>query len=168
MAMKYFFDVRVSERIQAWGKPQYMMWYVFAVHLMYVYIASWLIFSALGWLVWWTVPVAAFSAWILTLGTQAIVARERPKFESTTGYKMWWKTYSLPSGHATISAAVATVLLLTTHFPNPIWLVTLAVVYLIVEVLVAIGRIVVGVHYLADVIVGFVLGIVFGVMYSML
>jgi membrane-associated phospholipid phosphatase len=161
-------EQKLTDRIHVWGKPRYKLWYFFAVDLMNVYIVSWLVFAALGWITWWTIPVVAFSSWILTLSAQAVVGRERPKFEASTGYKMWWRTYSLPSGHATISAAVATVMLLETHFPNPLALVAVAVAFVIAEILIGIGRIVVGVHYFADIITGFVLGIAFGVVYSVL
>ncbi|MFA5946905.1 MAG: phosphatase PAP2 family protein [Patescibacteria group bacterium] len=163
--MDFNLDKPLSTRIEAWGKPHYKLWYFFAVQLINVYVIAWVALGLLGWLAWWVLPLIAFSSWILTISTQAIVGRARPKFEEKTGYKMWWRTYSLPSGHATISAAVATVILLQVHFPNPLILVSLAILFVIAEMLIGLGRIVVGVHYFGDVLVGFVLGIGFGVMY---
>ena len=166
--MDFYGDKHLTERIEAWGKPHYKLWYWFAVQLINVYIVFWVAFGLLGWLAWWVLPVIAFSAWLLTIGTQAIVGRERPKFEEKTGYKMWWRTYALPSGHATISAALATVILLQSVGPSLPVLICLGVVFLLMEILIGLGRIVVGVHYLGDVLVGFVLGTAFGVVFSVL
>jgi len=161
-------DHKITNRIRAWGKPHYDLWYALAVQLFYVYLVVWIAFGFLGWLNWWTMPIVAFTAWIITITTQAIVRRERPKFEQTTGYKMWWRTYSLPSGHATISSALATVILLQSHFPSFAILVIVALTFLVVEILIGLGRMVVGVHFLADVLSGFVLGLAFGVVYGLL
>ncbi len=161
-------EQKLTDNIRVWGKPHYDLWYALAVHLLDVYVVVWIAFAALGWLSLWILPAVAFSAWIVTIVTQAIVRRQRPKFEETTGYKMWWRTFSLPSGHATISSAVATVILLQSHFPNPAIFIVLALVFLFAEIFIGLGRVVVGVHYIGDVIAGFVVGAAFGVVWSLL
>ncbi len=166
--MDFNLDKPLSTRIEAWGKAHYKFWYWCAVQLINGYALVWVIFGLLGWLAWWVLPVIAFSAWLLAISTQAIVARERPKFEQKTGYQMWWRTYAFPSGHATISSAVATVILLASVGPSLPVLIALGVVFFIAEILIGLGRIVVGVHYLGDVLVGFGVGIAFGVMFSVL
>ncbi len=66
-------------------------------------------------------------------------------------------SYSMPSGHAATSFAAAVVL--SSFFPQyTIWF------YLLAS-LIALSRVYVGVHYMSDVIVGSVIGIVVGVVY---
>lgn len=161
-------EQNLTDRIHAWGKPHYKLWYFFAVDLFGIYGVVWIAFAILGWLVWWQVPLLAFSSWILTISIQLLVGRDRPKFEESTGYKMWWRTYSMPSGHALITSALGTGILLQSQIPYPGLLICLAIAFLITNILVDIGRVVVGVHYFGDVVVGFVLGIAFGVVYSVL
>ena len=62
--------------------------------------------------------------------------------------------FSFPSGHATLAAAMAVVL--AYHFPKARYLV------IGVALLVGISRIYFGVHYLSDVLAGFMLGIIVG------
>jgi membrane-associated phospholipid phosphatase len=166
--MMSHWEQNLTDRIHAWGKPHYRLWYWFAVELINIYVVAWVVFGLLGWMKWWVIPAVAFAAWILTLCTQAVVGRNRPNFEESTGYKMWWRTYALPSGHATISAAVATVIMFQLHFSNPFVFVLMILLAVIIELLIGLGRIVVGVHYVGDVLVGFVLGIAFGVVYALL
>lgn len=161
-------EQKLTDRIESWGKPHYKFWYACAVDLINLYAVVWAALSALGVIAWWQVPETIFLSWVITLAVQAMVQRERPKFESSTGYKMWWRTYSLPSGHATISAAVATVLLWQIHLINPFLFAAAIALVAIIEILIGLGRIIVGVHYFGDIIAGFVLGIAFGVVYSVL
>jgi undecaprenyl-diphosphatase len=64
-------------------------------------------------------------------------------------------SYSFPSGHATMAAAIAVVLVY--HFPKArYWVVSLSL-------LAGISRIYFGVHYPSDVVAGFILGGIVGV-----
>jgi len=62
--------------------------------------------------------------------------------------------FSFPSGHATLAMAMAVVL--AHHFPK-----ARALVY-VLAVLIGISRVYFGVHYLSDVLAGFILGAVVG------
>jgi undecaprenyl-diphosphatase len=166
--MNITWDHSLTARIRAWGKPRYQLWYFFAVQLLNVYLIAWLVFGVMGWLAWQEIPLTAVIAYVIALLVQALLARERPKFEQTTGYKMWWRTYSCPSGHALIASACATTFLLLTHFPTPLVAGLFGAMFIIAALLIGIGRIVVGVHYFADILLGFVLGITVGVVYSVL
>jgi len=65
-------------------------------------------------------------------------------------------SYSFPSGHATLAAAIAVVLVY--HFPKACyWVVSLAL-------LAGISRIYFGVHYPSDVLAGFIIGAIVGVL----
>ncbi len=90
-------------------------------------------------------------AWLLTLGIEYLVRRPRP-FER--GQKpiidMLLKTPSFPSGHATISFAIASAMSFidATLFP---W-------YRLLAIVISLSRVAVGVHYLTDVLAGAFVG----------
>lgn len=64
--------------------------------------------------------------------------------------------YSMPSGHATMAFALAATLLLTTPQLRRPWLAGLLAAY---ALLTAVSRIVLGVHYVSDVVAGACLGV---------
>lgn len=99
-----------------------------------------------------TLTFMLFVAWIITFGLEHLFHRRRP-FEQSTNQPlidMLLKTPSFPSGHATISFAIASYMLLT-HPP-------LFPLFLIAAIYVSLSRVAVGVHYLTDVIVGAIIG----------
>jgi len=63
-------------------------------------------------------------------------------------------SFSFPSGHATLAAALTVVL--AYHFPKTRYFV------IAVALLVGISRVYLGVHYLSDVLAGYILGIIVG------
>jgi len=69
-------------------------------------------------------------------------------------------TYSFPSGHATVIFAAVTAISL--HYKN--WRVTIPMV--IFAILVALSRLMLGLHRLEDVIVGSVVGLLTGILIS--
>jgi len=89
---------------------------------------------------------------------KVIVGRPRPKLLFASGaYEFSWiglgaDHWSFPSGHAATAAALATTLWCL--WPRPLLL------YAIAIALVAASRVVMGAHYLSDVIMGAVIGIV--------
>jgi membrane-associated phospholipid phosphatase len=99
------------------------------------------------------VTVSGIAADILKI----IVGRARPKLlfaDGTYGFTWFgWRAdhWSFPSGHAATAAAVVTVLWCL--WPRPIW------AYVVAAALVGIARVVTGQHYLSDVIVGAVIGV---------
>jgi undecaprenyl-diphosphatase len=95
-------------------------------------------------------------AQVLSTGTKAAVDRARPVFDVPVDTALG---ASFPSGHALGSAAVwtavAVVALPLVAPPRRPWLLAAAAV---VAALVAASRVLLGVHYLSDVVGGFVLG----------
>jgi membrane-associated phospholipid phosphatase len=89
---------------------------------------------------------------------KVVVGRPRPKLLFASGaYEFSWiglgaDHWSFPSGHAATAAALATALWCL--WPEPLLL------YAIAAALVAASRIVMGAHYLSDVIMGAFIGIV--------
>ncbi|MBI1907881.1 phosphatase PAP2 family protein [Candidatus Uhrbacteria bacterium] len=88
----------------------------------------------------------------MTLGLEYLVRRPRP-FERSAQeplIRMTFKTPSFPSGHATVSFAIAS----TMYFFNA----ELFLWFLAAAVLVSLSRVAVGVHYLSDILVGALIG----------
>lgn len=99
---------------------------------------------------------------VLTLVIQMLVRRQRPKRTKTT-YDLWVPTFSFPSAHSSVSFAFASslsVLFLNSHLEYS-WM--YAVVFFVLAILIALSRIIVGVHYFGDVFVGALLGILISV-----
>src|SRR5439155_12773754 len=88
---------------------------------------------------------------------KVIVGRPRPKLLFSAGnYEFSWiglsaDHWSFPSGHAATAAALAAALWCL--WPQPVLL------YIVGAALVAISRVVVGAHYLSDVVMGGVIGV---------
>ncbi|MCD6401586.1 MAG: phosphatase PAP2 family protein [Anaerolineales bacterium] len=91
---------------------------------------------------------------ILVMLIKFTVKRRRPEGEWGAIYRAT-DPHSFPSGHATRAFMLAVIAL---GF-GPLWF---AIVLLIWAPLVALARVAMGVHYLSDVIAGFLLGIVMG------
>ncbi len=95
--------------------------------------------------------------WAITVLTQRLVRRERP-FDDGQGralITMVWEGPSFPSAHAALAFALASMALIFDAGLYGPWL-------FIGAILVAWGRVAVGVHYVSDVIVGALLGAVVG------
>jgi membrane-associated phospholipid phosphatase len=91
---------------------------------------------------------------LVVLGIKFSVRRERPEGEWGQLYRRA-DPHSFPSGHAARAAMLATV---AVAFP-PAWFGTLLVVW---APLVGLARVATGLHYVSDVLVGWLLGIVMG------
>ena len=125
---------------------------------------SW--FCALGLLVLWIFGSTFWKQWAMVqFGTISImviivmilkfsVKRERPKGEWGGIYRNT-DPHSFPSGHAMRSFLIATMSI----FLGPSWLAIFLVIW---APLVALGRVAMGLHYLSDIVVGGLLGILGG------
>ena len=103
----------------------------------------------------WLTPVAV--ACLLTLVLQRIFRRERPQ-ATRTSYDLFVHTYSFPSAHAATSMAFATSLayaFVDSHLQYG-WV--FAFFWFLIALLIALSRVVVGVHYALDVLAGAMLG----------
>lgn len=161
------FDKRLTDTIRIWGKGNYGFWSAIAGYPVLAYGFFAILFDLWGWLhAWWHVALIAVITYGITVVVQFAVRRERPKFEEMTSYRMWWRTYSLPSGHSAESSALAAGILLMTNFPEQTYAIFFGVIFAVFALLIGISRLVVGVHYFSDVIIGFALGILIAFLYS--
>lgn len=107
-----------------------------------------------------TLVVLAFGgAQILTLGLKLGFQRERPFFPDPLATAP--TTYSFPSGHACVSAAVygAIGYILARHLPGARAKLLALAGAAVVILLIGFSRLYLGVHFLTDVVAGFCLGI---------
>ena len=110
--------------------------------------------TPLGWLSL-CIPVAITQA--LTLGLQRMIRRPRPPI-ATAKIDMWVRTYSFPSAHSAGSMAFA-IMFSTALISLPNYGVMFSISLLFFAMLIGTSRIMVGVHYLGDVLAGFLFGI---------
>jgi undecaprenyl-diphosphatase len=157
-------ELRTTSKIQKIGASTIDFWWIVARFGLYLYGAivfgvAYLITNKERLLIV-AVPVAV--TLLLTLILQRLVRRSRPKATKTT-YDLWMHTYSFPSGHSSISFAFATslsILFLSSSLEYS-WIYALA--FFIVAICIALSRIVVGVHYAGDVLIGSLIGILVSV-----
>ncbi len=153
-------DRKLTARIRIWGQPMYKFWNFLAGQSIVIYVLVAVVFSGLHELNFWHFLVILALSYLIDILLQHFIRRQRPNFEKLTGYKMWIETYSFPSAHAAVSAGAATSLALLISFQSPIIAVVTIACMTVFAMLIGVSRIVVGVHYLADVAVGWILGIV--------
>lgn len=101
-------------------------------------------------------------SWIITLALQFIVRRKRP-FECAiyeAKVKMFCKTPSFPSAHATITFATASYFFnhfLFGYFDRAFLFAS--IFFFLVAIWIALSRVAVGVHYVSDIVVGALIGL---------
>ncbi len=145
----------MTKKIQHSGEGRAVVWEWISKYGAYFYAAVFLVLLVRleGKLevVGWFLPV--LTAFVLTAILQALIKRPRPVV-TKTDYRLFVKTYSFPSMHASTSFAFAAVLssaFLQSSLAHS-WV--YVVVFFLLAFCIAISRIVVGVHYFFDVIVG--------------
>ncbi len=151
-------DTILTAHIRSWGKRYLAVWMRIAGQGMYLFLPGWIFFSWQGWMLWWKPLLPLLLSYITVLLTQAVIQRPRPDYHAISGYKMWFTTYSFPSGHATESAVIALALMLAPAFPSWEMGVLWAAFHAILAGLIMWSRVVVGVHYASDVLAGMLLG----------
>jgi undecaprenyl-diphosphatase len=156
-------DHRITERLRAYGVSYLPFWKWVAAKGMWLFVIVWIGVVVLGLMAWWRPFVPLVFSYLTLLLVQAMVKRERPNFEKISGYKMWIRTYSFPSGHATESAALATALALYPAYPSALLAAGVICVLALLALGVMYSRLAVGVHYVTDVLVGCVLGTVYAI-----
>lgn len=97
-------------------------------------------------------PVAVIGASVLAHALKPLIGRERPEFAHVVE-----NTSAMPSAHATAAAAFATVLTLWL-WPRGGWWRGLVAASWASAAAVGAARVVLGVHWVSDVLVGFLLG----------
>lgn len=108
-------------------------------------------------LAWWGGTIAATALFVFFL--KKLISRKRPEGVWGEIYRRG-DPYSFPSGHAVRGGLI--VMLTWGTFHDPAW----TVVALIWAVLMMLSRIASGLHYLSDVLAGFLLGICLGMVYN--
>jgi undecaprenyl-diphosphatase len=160
-------DKRTSERMRL-NRNQRGLWYlaVFFAHsgdswwwlnaLLLVWLADkiWKLFKGSTIKFTGLLAVAILSLAIIILAIKFIVRRTRPKGEWGDIYR---KTdpHSFPSGHAARAFLIALIML---EF-GPTWL---GIVMLIWAFCVSLARVALGVHYFSDIVVGMLVGLLWG------
>lgn len=163
----FHFDHHLSERIRAAGQTTLPLWIFLASHGMWGFALVALVLVAMGRLPVLTILLPIVLTHALTLGLQQMVRRERPPI-AVSKIVMWRRTPSFPSAHSAGSMACATAIGAAALSLGSFGI-ALTVAMLLLAVGVGISRIVVGVHYLTDVLVGFIFGtLVTGIFLSVL
>jgi len=163
--MKYALslDHKLTEKFRSYGKGSLEFWKFIAAKGMLGFVIIWIGIAGMGWMTWWEPLVPLVLSYITLLIVQAIVKRERQNFEKISGYKMWIRTYSFPSGHSTESAALAFALALYPTYPDALFFSVVCCLLSLLCLLVVYSRIAVGVHYVTDVIAGLCLGVAYAI-----
>jgi membrane-associated phospholipid phosphatase len=154
-------DRKLTKKLCSYGRNSLEFWKFIASKGMWGFVGIWIGIAGMGWMTWWEPLIPLVLSYIALLIVQAIIKRERQDFEKISGYKMWIRTYSFPSGHSTESAALTFALALYPVYPSVMMFSTVCGLLSLICVLVVYSRIAVGVHYLADVIAGLCLGAVY-------
>jgi undecaprenyl-diphosphatase len=137
-----------------------------AAESIYAYLVAAIPLILTGRVLWWQLFLSFLTTYAAVNLLQHLIKRHRPDFEKLTGYKMWVHTYSYPSGHAAMSANLAASLVDFTTFPSLSLTLIAAISAFLLAALIGLARVVVGVHYLADVIFGWFLGFVIAWTYA--
>lgn len=151
------FDQHLTERIRLAGQGTLPLWRWLASWGMGIFVVVAIVLIVRGDMPWFEGLVPVLCTHILTLAVQQIIQRERPPIAHAK-IVMWQRTPSFPSAHSSGSMAFALTIAAVTMGMGNIGLVS-AVLVIVLAVLIGISRIVVGVHYLSDVLCGFLFGI---------
>lgn len=110
-----------------------------------------------GALPWQYLVIPVVLTHVLTLFVQQVVGRERPPIAESR-IRMWRRTPSFPSAHSAGSMAFAFAIAFAS-LPHGNTGVVVSVFVFLLAVLIGVSRIVVGVHYLTDVVCGLIFGL---------
>ena len=115
---------------------------------------AWLFASGLAQrlLAYWGLAIALTA--IFVLGLKALIRRSRPRGDWGTVYRRF-DPYAFPSGHAVRGGLIAALAWNTL----PRWAAALILIWALAMIL---SRVMTGVHYVSDIIAGFVLGMAIG------
>ncbi len=163
----FHFDHHLTERIRNAGQSTLPLWIFLSSYGMWGFAIVALFLVSIGRLSIVVLLLPVVLTHVLTLGLQQIVRRERPPI-AMAKIVMWRRTPSFPSAHSSGSMALATVIS-AAAFPLGLIGVVLTVVMVLLALGIGCSRIIVGVHFLTDVLTGFLFGIlVTGIFLSVL
>lgn len=155
-------DKHLTEKIHNLGRGQLAFWTLLSTHGVYVFVFFFLgVWAASNW------SPATFGRMSLSIGLSLAITfvlrytirRPRPDFFSTN-YIPALQKYSFPSAHASSVFNLATTTSLL-YLASGETALTLSVTFVLfaLAVLISTSRIMVGVHYFSDVVIGAILGV---------
>ncbi len=154
-------DEKLTAHLRRVGKPLLPLWIVLASYGMWGFpliIVVLMCFGIGNPFAWLVLCIPVMMTQFLALGVQKLIGRPRPPSVDAIIH-MWCRTPSFPSAHSAGSMAFAmmmsTVLVEQSNFSS-LWMIGI----FLFAFSIGISRIMVGVHYLSDVVVGFLFGIV--------
>lgn len=140
------------DRLGVFG-ARYLLWVMAAVMVLVFFSQTNMI---------WLAALTPLCAWVVAISLEYIIKRPRPFVQSKKeplGHPMW-NTPSFPSGHATISFAIATLTLFVT--------IGVGTVLLVFAAIVAVSRVFLGVHFFTDIIAGAFIGSLLSVLFALI
>jgi undecaprenyl-diphosphatase len=157
-------ESRATIAIKQQGKSTHELWWLMARFGLYAYV---IIVLGLAYLVTDKMRLAdivipVFVAIVITLVIQQVIRRPRPEHARTT-YDLWIHTFSFPSAHASTSFAAASSLSFVFLASSLSFAWVYVILFFLLAILIAISRIMVGVHHLFDVIAGSALGMLISI-----
>lgn len=154
-------DEKLTAHLRSVGKPLLPLWIFLASYGMWGFplaMGLLVVFGIGNPFSWLVLCIPVMMTQFLTLGVQKLIGRPRPPSVDTTIH-MWCRTPSFPSAHSAGSMAFAVVM--SSVLVEEVYAGTLLMVGIFLFAFsIGISRIMVGVHYLGDVVVGFLFGIV--------
>ncbi len=153
----FHFDQHLTGRIRQAGQSHLPFWCWLSSNGMWIFIVVSLTLVWFGVMPFAYVLIPVLFTHGLALIVQQIIRRDRPPIDQSK-IKMWWRTPSFPSAHSAGSMAFA-VAIATVLLPYGLNGIIFGVVMIILALFIGFSRIVVGVHYLTDVLAGFLFGL---------
>lgn len=150
------FDEHLTSRLRDAGKSSLPLWRFLASYGIVWLFAFGLMAIATGYIGWFALLVPVALTHIITLGLQLVIRRPRPPV-AVSEIRMWYRTPSFPSAHSAGSMAFA-VAMSAALIRIPQYGIFFVLALLAVALLIGTSRIMVGVHYLGDVLAGFLFG----------
>jgi undecaprenyl-diphosphatase len=160
-------DIEITRWVHDRGQKTYAFWYALSVYGMWLYVAYFLFLwpsnnFAMGDLKY--LLIALPGVFVLVWLLRNIIRRPRPTLFKTS-YVPWLNRYTFPSIHAATSFAFATSLFLLSYETfSGIFLSLIGLLLYGIALGITISRMMVGVHYASDLLVGALLGIGFSIM----
>lgn len=115
-----------------------------------------LLLTAFDWHRVWTILVPVALTHVLTVVLQEVIRRDRPPL-SVASIVMWKRTPSFPSAHSSTAMAFAITMSAVMLSWGDVGIV-LSVLAIVFAVGIALSRVMVGVHFLGDILVGMMFG----------
>ncbi len=153
-------DLKLSTLIERWGERHVpSLWHFGAAYaILWFFVVGVAFIAVMPVTRWLEFTAAAVGIHVATLVVQFAVRRDRPVHHRTQPYRLWLKTFSFPSAHASSSFGSAVLVAYAAVEYLPSIALPLIVVSMLLAVYIASSRVLVGVHFLGDVVTGAIFG----------